>query len=190
MNTFIFKPEGGWTDEQFKAAKDLYAEGKTDSEIGLKVGKTTSAVSALRLKHKLPPHKSEYALLRLTSDEDAILRELFAEGLTDPQIADKMGRQPVTVMRARQRLRLSRKKLSAGLTMSEKLDREISNEEKSWNNFWERAQEANLSYLLALEKHGYEPLTNYVESDMGRSIPRVHVELYSMVGSSSDMCAV
>lgn len=100
---------GLWTDERIERLKTLHAQGLPYSDIAAKMGISRSMVSGklARLGLKRPDYVPEPAFW--TDQRCTEMKELFAAGLTDRDIAERLGCSAVAIEKKRSDLGLKRK---------------------------------------------------------------------------------
>lgn len=77
------------SDDEEERRRDLYEEGLSDPEIADRVGVTPSAIAQWRKRRELKPKGA--GPKTLSGDEEERRRALYEKGLSDPEIADRIG---------------------------------------------------------------------------------------------------
>lgn len=87
-----------WSDGERRTLRELHAEGADDASIAARLGRSIGAVAEWRRKLRLtsnnPRAVRRGASAPWTEKEDALLRRLFDQGLSDDELAPQFGRSP------------------------------------------------------------------------------------------------
>lgn len=90
------KPRVSKLDEA--KAKELHAQGLTDTQIGAAFGLSKYTIRSWRLSNNLPVNRKERAVRRTVNDADIVA--LHNRGLSDKQVAAQLSISPSSVSRA------------------------------------------------------------------------------------------